>query len=60
MDLERSIELASLLQDETVLQDYEIRYAKSNGMKHHLRKTFPYMFGKIKEHIRKYNDELRD
>ncbi len=47
MNLKKSIELAYIIQDETVLKKYELEYAERNGIKDHLKTKFPHAWDDI-------------
>ena len=47
MNLKKSIELAYIIRDETVLKKYELEYAERNGIKEHLKSTFPHAWDEI-------------
>lgn len=46
LNLKRSVELAYIIRDKKVLRGYELKYAINNGIREHLKKTFPHAWKK--------------
>ena len=47
INLKKSIELAYIIRDETVLKKYELEYVERNGIKDHLKTKFPHAWDEI-------------